>query len=113
VDEDEPDQDVDEDTEYPDSSCSNSMRDTCSLTSSEDEETVTKRIRMDPDYVPSQTSGKTTPATTTASSSQLPSEEDVESDTTETEEDEDTLVLNDTTEEEEEIEIATEEEDDL
>jgi hypothetical protein len=109
-DEDEPD-DEDEDTEYPDSSCSNSMRDTCSITSSDDEQTVTKKIRLDPDYVPSQSSSETTPATTTANSSQMPSEEEPMSSSTDTEED-DTLVLNDTTtEEDEELEVATEEDD--
>jgi hypothetical protein len=107
-DENEPD---DEDTEYPDSSCSNSMRDTCSITSSDDEKTVTKKIRLDPDYVPSQSSSETTPATTTANSSQMPSEEEPMSSSTDTEED-DTLVLNDTTtEEDEELEVATEEDD--
>jgi hypothetical protein len=99
-DEDEPDQDEDEeeeqqerqtdeegeqeedddDTAYPDSSCSNSLRDTCSLTSSEDEETEAKMIRLDPDYAPSTTSDGTETLAATAPSSQVPSEEEEDSD---------------------------------
>jgi hypothetical protein len=70
----------DNDTAYPESSCSNSLRDSCSLTSSEDEETEAKRIRLDPDYAPSTTSDGTETPAATAPSSQVPSEEEEDSD---------------------------------
>jgi hypothetical protein len=103
----------DEDSVYPGSSASSCVK-SPSVTSSDEDVVEAKRLRLDPDYRPSETSGETTPATTTASNSQLPSdEEEEELETTETEE-EDTLVPNDTTEEdEEEIEVAEQEEEEL
>ncbi len=99
----------DEASVYPgssESSCAESL----SVSSSEDEPTVeAKRLKLDPDYLPSDTSVESTPATTTTNS-RLPSEEETEEEeTTESEEDE-TFVPNDTTEEE--IEVAEEEEED-
>ena len=95
---------------YPGSSES-SCRESQSISSSEDEPAVeAKRLKLDPDYLPSDTSVESTPETT-AANSQLPSEEESEEEeTTESEEDE-TFVPNDTTEEE--IEVAEEEEDSL
>jgi hypothetical protein len=101
----------DEISVYPGSSES-SCRDSQSISSSEDEPAVeAKRLKLDPDYLPSDdTSVESTPETT-AANSQLPSEEESEEEeTTESEEDE-TFVPNDTTEEE--IEVAEEEEDSL
>jgi hypothetical protein len=84
-----------------------------SISSSEDEPAVeAKRLKLDPDYLPSDdTSVESTPETT-AANSQLPSEEESEEEeeTTESEEDE-TFVPNDTSEEE--IEVAEEDEDSL
>jgi hypothetical protein len=99
----------DEASVYPgssESSCAESL----SISSSEDEPAVeAKRLKLDPDYLPSDTSVESTPETT-AANSQLPSEEESEEEeTTESEEDE-TFVPNDTTEEE--IEVADEEEED-
>lgn len=65
-----------DDTPDPDSSCSNSLRDSCSLTSSEDERVEAKRIRLDPDYAPSTTSDDTGTPAATAPSSQVSSEEE-------------------------------------
>jgi hypothetical protein len=103
----------DEDSVYPGSSASSCVK-SPSVTSSDEDVVEAKRLRLDPDYRPSETSGETTPATTTASNSQLPSDEEEEQqETTETEE-EDTFVPNDTTEEdEEEIEVAEQEEEEL
>jgi hypothetical protein len=101
----------DEASVYPGSSES-SCRESQSISSSEDEPAVeAKRLKLDPDYLPSDdTSVESTPETT-AANSQLPSEEESEEEeTTESEEDE-TFVPNDTTEEE--IEVAEEEEDSL
>jgi hypothetical protein len=101
----------DEISVYPGSSES-SCRESQSISSSEDEPAVeAKRLKLDPDYLPSDdTSVESTPETT-AANSQLPSEEESEEEeTTESEEDE-TFVPNDTTEEE--IEVAEEEEDSL
>jgi hypothetical protein len=100
----------DEASVYPGSSAS-SCRESLSISSSEDEPAVeAKRLKLDPDYLPSDdTSVESTPETT-AANSQLPSEEESEEEeTTESEEDE-TFVPNDTTEEE--IEVADEEEED-
>ncbi len=103
----------DEDSAYPCSSSSSCIK-SPSITSSDEEVVEAKRLKIDPDYQPSTTSGETTPATTTADNSQLPSEEEEISSSTDTEEEEDTLVLNDTTEEEEEeIEVAEQEEEEL
>ena len=102
----------DEISVYPGSSES-SCRDSQSISSSEDEPAVeAKRLKLDPDYLPSDdTSVESTPETT-AANSQLPSEEESEEEeeTTESEEDE-TFVPNDTSEEE--IEVAEEDEDSL
>jgi hypothetical protein len=98
---------LDEASVYPGSSGSSCIK-SPSITSSDNEEAVrAKRIKMDPDYQPSETSGGTTPATTTASNSRLPSEEETEEEET-TESEDETFVPNDTTEEE--IEVAEEEE---
>jgi hypothetical protein len=101
----------DEASVYPGSSAS-SCAESQSISSSEDEPAVeAKRLKLDPDYLPSDdTSVESTPETT-AANSQLPSEEESEEEeeTTESEEDE-TFVPNDTTEEE--IEVADEEEED-
>jgi hypothetical protein len=98
----------DEASVYPGSSES-SCRESLSVSSSEDEPAVVaKRLKLDPDYLPSDTSVESTPATTTTNS-RLPSEEETEEEET-TESEEETFVPNDTTEEE--IEVAKEEEDD-
>jgi hypothetical protein len=102
----------DEISVYPGSSGS-SWAESQSISSSEDEPAVeAKRLKLDPDYLPSDdTSVESTPETT-AANSQLPSEEESEEEeeTTESEEDE-TFVPNDTSEEE--IEVAEEDEDSL
>jgi hypothetical protein len=98
----------DEASVYPGSSESNCVE-SLSISSSEDEPAVeAKRLKLDPDYLPSDTSVESTPATT-AANSRLPSEEETEEEET-TESEEETFVPNDTTEEE--IEVAEEEEDD-
>jgi hypothetical protein len=98
----------DEESVYPCSSGSSCVK-SLSVTSSEDDDTVeAKRLKVDPDYRPSETSGTTTPATTTASNSQLASEEELEVVEETTESESESFVPDDTTDEE--LEIAEEEE---
>jgi hypothetical protein len=101
----------DEASVYPGSS-ENSCAESQSISSSEDEPAVeAKRLKLDPDYLPSDdTSVESTPETT-AANSQLPSEEESEEEEETTESEDETFVPNDTTEEE--IEVAEEDEDNL
>ncbi len=78
--EDEEEEEEEDDTPDPENSCSNSLRDSCSLTSSDDEKMEAKRIRLDPDYAPSTTSDGTETPAATAPSSQVLSEEEEEED---------------------------------
>jgi hypothetical protein len=66
----------DETTSYPSSPSTNHLRSSCSITSSSEDDTpaARKRIKLDPDYVPSE---DTTPAVT-AASSQVSSESERE-----------------------------------
>jgi hypothetical protein len=99
-------------TTYLDSSCSNSLCDSCSFTSSEDEMVEAKRIKLDPDYAPSTASDGTATPAATAPSSQVSSEEEEEEEDEETE-DESYIPSGTKTEEENEPDISEEETEDL